>query len=111
MEYPTNEQVRKILEAEGYTAEQIDKALLITKQGIESIIETMEAMRDALARYADDFTTWMQELLAQIAEISYTTPAKSLPKPPRYAGPKNKGNPYTQRPLAVARSCCGKMRR
>lgn len=110
MESMTNEQLRQILAAEGYTQEQIDKMLRVTKQGVEIIIDAMEALRDAFAYWVDKFTPWMEDILAQIAEINYTTPAKRLPRPPRYAGPKNKGNPYTQQPPRVARSCCRKMR-
>lgn len=111
MEYPTNEQVRIILEAEGYTPEQIDAALQITKQGLASISEALEAVRDAFVHWVDEIIPWMEDLLAQIGEINFTTPPKMAPRPPRYAGPKNKGNPYTQQPPRVARSCCRKMRR
>lgn len=112
MEYPTNEQVRKILEAEGYTAEQIEAALHAAKQVFASMIESLETLRDCLARWEEEIAPAWAEIVAQITEIAYPVPPKRrAPRPPRYAGPKNKGNPYTQQPARVARSCCRKMRR
>lgn len=107
----TEQELRMILEAEGYTPEQIDKVLRDAEIVITSIIEALEQMWDYLARWMEEFAPVWAEIVAQIGEINYTTPHKMAPRPPRYAGPKNKGNPYTQQPPRVARSCCRKMRR
>lgn len=102
----TEQELRMILEAEGYTPEQIDKALRDAKQGINSIIDAMEMLRDCLARWAEEIAQGFAEIVEQIGEINDATTHKMAPRPPRYAGPKNKGNPYTQQPPRVARSCC-----
>ncbi len=54
----------------------------------------------------------LEELLAQIADMEIIYPPKTTPRrPPRYAGPQNKGRAWTRQPPRVARSSCKRNRR
>ncbi len=114
MEYMTEDQVRTLLTAEGYSPEEID-ALLDKAKAVNTYLaafqENMESLAAALRTWCDTFAQDIEKIVAQITEICYATPQKKLPRPPRYAGPRNKGAAYTQRLPRVARSCCRKMRR
>ena len=68
-----------------------------------------EALRQAFAPLADSIRQAIEELAAY--GTGPEIPRKKLPRPPRYAGPQNKGRSWTRQPPRVARSCCRKYRR
>ena len=55
----------------------------------------------------------LQEIVDQLADLAADPPPpkKKPPRPPRYAGPQNKGRTWNRQPPRLARSCCRKMRR
>lgn len=68
-----------------------------------------EALRQAFAPAADSIRQAIEELAA--AGTGPEIPRKKLPRPPRYAGPQNKGRSWTRQPPQMARSHCRKYRR
>lgn len=110
MEYMTEDELRTVLAAKGYSQEKIDE-MNATAQPLPGIPEYIEQLAAALRAWGDHMADAFSDFLEQITTIAYNTPAEKLPRPPRYAGPRNKGTQYTQRPPRVARSCCRKMRR
>lgn len=68
-----------------------------------------EALRQAFAPRAES----LRQALEALAAEAYTPepPRKKPPRPPRYAGPQNKGREWTRQPPRLARSDCRKYRR
>ncbi len=88
----------------------------------QKMAETMQEILDGMAMELDrlgeamrNMCTYFPKALRQALEeieagVVYT-PRKKLPRPPRYAGPQNKGRAWNRQPPRLARSCCRKMRR
>lgn len=98
----------------GYTQEQADAYCewyfgpYGWEWSIDQAVAAFEAVKQAIVQAADQ----MEEYLAELQELAYDDqPHKERRRPPRYAGPANKGRPWTRQPPRVARSCCRKSRR
>lgn len=75
---------------------------------LDQIESAFDAMRQIIAGAADQ----MEKMLAQITDMEIIYPPKTKPRrPPRYAGPQNKGRTWNRQPPRLARSDCRKMRR
>lgn len=121
----TEEELRQIMEAEGYNPEEIDeacatnygaikdldelaKAIQEIAENVRQACETMgKALREAFAPAAES----LRQALEALAAECQAKPRQKLPRPPRYEGPQNKGRTWTRQPLRQARSSCRKMRR
>lgn len=110
MEKLTDETLRE-LQALVYSVKEIDALFQAVDIAAKAIAETMKAMAAALSEWNEKFVPWFNEIVEQLKATYYPAPPQKLPRPPRYAGPRNKGTLYTQRPPRLARSCCRKMRR
>lgn len=91
---------------------------------LEQMDETIAQRHDAMAAIIADLVERLKEFVnASLADalqsladaiggLSYDVqPKKKHSRPPRYAGPKNKGRPWTMAPQRVARSNCRRYRR
>lgn len=105
------EQLRRLLLQEGYPQEMVDKycAWYYGPTGwewcLDQIAAAYEALRQMVAANMEDMLDELRDL--EIIYLPKTTP----PRPPRYAGPQNKGRAWNRQPPRLARSCCRKMRR
>lgn len=72
-----------------------------------------EQLGDALRQAFAPYTESLRQTLEALATEVYTPgpPRKKPPRPPRYAGPQNKGREWTRQPQRLARSHCRKNRR
>jgi len=68
-----------------------------------------EQLREAFDKIVAPYAACVRQAAEEIGAIY--TPRKKLPRPPRYAGPQNKGRSWTRQPPRLARSDCRKMRR
>ena len=84
--------------------EAIQKVAGTVQQDCERLAE---AMRQMLAPFAES----LRQAIEDIKAGTIYTPRKKLPRPPKYAGPANKGRQWTRQPPRQARSNCRKMRR
>lgn len=98
----------------GYTLEQADAYCdwYFGPTGYEWCIAQADAalsyMRQLIAQSAETFA----EMLDEMADLAYIQlPDKQWPRPPRHAGPQNKGRSWNRQPPRQARSNCRKMRR
>lgn len=106
------EELRQIMEAEGYDPEKIDEIHAWYFQTQQALGEALKEWTEMLERIALAFHH-VQEIFMQLQDLATTPPPqkKEPPRPPRYAGPKNKGRSWTRQPTRQARSSCRKMRR
>lgn len=75
---------------------------------IDQMEAVLETARQAIAAAATSFS----EMLDEMTDLVYIQlPDKQWPRPPRYAGPQNKGRSWNRQPPRLARSNCRKMRR
>lgn len=81
----------------------------VLADNIREAEETLgKALREAFAPVAES----LEQLLEALAAGDFPEkPRQKLPRPPRYAGPQNKGREWTRQPPRLARSDCRKMRR
>lgn len=85
-------------------AEELQK----TMDGMVQELERLgQAMRELIAPFAES----LRQAIEDIKAGTVYTPRKKLPRPPKYAGPANKGRQWTRQPPRLARSDCRKMRR
>lgn len=77
----------------------------------DAVRQDCERLGEALRQMTAPSTECLRQALEDLRAGIIYTPRKKLPRPPRYAGPQNKGRPWTRQPPRVARSCCRKMRR
>lgn len=85
-------------------AEAIQKISETVQQDCERLAE---AMREMIAPFAECLRQALEEIKAGTAY----TPRKPLPRPPKYAGPQNKGREWNRQLPRLARSSCRKIRR
>lgn len=85
-------------------AENLEEMLAAATLELERLAE---AMRQITAPLAES----LRQALEDIQAGAVYTPRKKLPRPPKYAGPANKGRTWTRQPPRLARSSCRKMRR
>lgn len=95
---------------------------MIDQETLAELAEAIQAVADAVRQDCERLAEAMRQLTAPFAEslrqalediktgIVYE-PRKKLPRPPKFAGPQNKGRAWNQQPPRLARSCCRKMRR
>lgn len=76
-----------------------------------AISYSWEQVFQAMQQLAEPFAECLRQALEDINAGTMHTPRKKLPRPPRYAGPTNKGREWTRQPPRLARSCCRKNRR
>lgn len=65
----------------------------------------------ALHELAEPFAAALEQALKEIQTGELFNPRQKLPRPPKYAGPANKGRTWSRQPPRQARSHCRKMRR
>lgn len=78
---------------------------MITKEDLRAALDEWLAL---LERIAGNFESLANELL-ELGTLP-PLPKKNPPRPPRYAGPKNKGRDWARQPSRLARSDCRKRR-
>jgi uncharacterized coiled-coil protein SlyX len=78
---------------------------------VAAIQRDVERLAEAMRKIINPFAECLRQALEDIKAGIIYTPRKKLPRPPRYAGPQNKGRSWTRQPQRLARSDCRKMRR
>lgn len=95
---------------------------MIDQETLAELVEAIQKVADAVQQDCERLAEAMRQMLAPFAESlrqaiedikagTVYTPRKKLPRPPKYAGPANKGRTWTRQPPRQARSDCRKMRR
>lgn len=109
----TKEELRQLLETEGYNPEEIDEmcarhfhAEMDMQAALDAWVELLKSIEQAFKPVAE---MW-ERLLHELATAP-PPPKKNPPRPPRNDGPQNKGRSWTRQPPRLARSCCRKIRR
>lgn len=108
------EELRRILLLEGNPQEMVDAYCewFYGPHGWAWCLDQIEAAYEALRRMVADNADSIKEMLDAIADMEIIYLPKTTPRrPPRYAGPKNKGRAWNRQPPRLARSDCRKMRR
>ena len=107
----TEAELRQAMEAQGYTQEEIEKiaAWHFPRIDLQEAVDEFVAMLQRIANYFESTREEWEQLL-DLATLP-PLPKKDPPRPPRYAGPQNKGRSWTRQPPRLARSSCRKMRR
>lgn len=107
----TEAELRQLMEAQGYTQEGIEDmaAMVFPYADLEAAVDEWVAMLQRLVNYFES----AREVWPQLLDLGTLPPfpKKDPPRPPRYAGPQNKGRSWTRQPPRLARSSCRKMRR
>ena len=88
-------------------AELVEAIQKISEDVQQDCERLAEAMRQMIAPFAES----LRQAIEDIKAGTVYTPRKKLPRPPKYAGPANKGRQWTRQPPRLARSNCRKMRR
>lgn len=106
----TKEDLRKIMEAEGYTQEEMEEVAAMHFPGVD-LRDALDEWLAYLERIAGNFERLANELLelGTLPPLPKKAPPRP-PRPPRYAGPQNKGRAWTRPPSRQARSDCRKRR-
>lgn len=78
---------------------------------VDAARESCEKLAAALHELTEPFAAALEQALKEIQTGEVFKPRQKLPRPPRYAGPQNKGRSWDRRPPRLARSNCRKMRR
>ena len=93
--------------------EQLDEISAQLHDAMAAIIADLGEMGERLKAFVNaSLADALQSITAAISGLAYDVQAKKKhPRPPRYAGPKNKGRPWTMAPQRVARSNCRRYRR
>lgn len=95
---------------------------MIDQEALEELAEALQKMVEVIRQDCDRLGQALREAFTPFAEClrqaiedikagTVYTPRKKLPRPPKYAGPANKGRQWTRQPPRLARSSCRKMRR
>lgn len=104
------EELRALLEIEGYSREQADEICAQVCAGV--LVGDIQAAIEACVALIIQFTDALAAVLPKLVAAAYThEPKKKHHRPPRYAGPRNKGRSWTPAPPRVARSNCRRYRR
>ena len=77
----------------------------------DAVRQDCERLAEALRQMIEPFAECLRQTMEQIETGAIFKPRKPLPRPPKYAGPANKGRSWTRQPPRVARSSCRKYRR
>lgn len=77
----------------------------------DAVRQSTEQMAEAMCEFWRPFAESLRQAIEDIKAGTVYTPRKKLPRPPKYAGPANKGRQWTRQPPRLARSNCRKMRR
>lgn len=107
----TEEELRRSLLLNGHPQEMVDAFCkwYYGPHGWAWCLEQVEAAYEALRRLV---AAGMEDMLDEMQDIEIIYPPKTAPRrPPRYAGPQNKGRAWNRQPPRLARSDCRKMRR
>lgn len=93
--------------------EQLDEIIALLRDAAASIQAAAAVFAEMLNVFINDkLRETLQEIVDAMAAWNMTcNPKKKHPRPPRYAGPKNKGRLWTMAPQRVARSNCRRYRR
>lgn len=107
------EDLHKIILLEGYTQEQADAYCewYFGPYGWKWSIDQMAAAFEAIKQAIGPTVAAIEEMLAEIKEQEYFYEKEELPRPPKCAGPQNKGRTWSNQPPRLARSHCRKYRR
>ena len=109
------EELRRVILLEGYTEEQADAFCewYYGPYGWEYTIDQMAAAFEEIKRAIAKTAELWEEYLTELRDLALDPlPRYEAPRrPPRYAGPQNKGRSWTRQPPRLARSCCRKIRR
>lgn len=89
----------------------IDDFTKAVQELVDAARESCEKLAAALHELAEPFAAALTQALEAIKSGAIFKPRQKLPRPPRYAGPQNKGRSWTRQPPRLARSDCRKMRR
>jgi hypothetical protein len=73
--------------------------------------ESCEKLAAALHELTEPFAAALEQVLKEIQTGEILEPRQKLPRPPKYAGPANKGRTWSRQPPRLARSHCRKNRR
>lgn len=96
-------------QAFGEMAEEMRQAAAEAARAYEQEREKfLRALNDA---YKADHPEIMDGLADYAVEPEEIPRKPKQPRPPKYAGPQNKGREWNRQPPRLARSCCRKMRR
>lgn len=104
------EELRRLMEMEGYDPETID-GFLAWYYGTSVDTDTLTAALDLLRAEIAKAVPSMAKLWEQLVRAVLTPPRPALPRPPRNTCPKNWGARTMRRPARVARSNCRKIHR
>jgi hypothetical protein len=93
--------------------EQLDEISAQLHDAMAGIIADWVEMWERVKAFINaSLADTLQELADAIRGLHYDVQLKkNHPRPPRYAGPKNKGRLWTMAPQRVARSNCRRYRR
>lgn len=107
------ERLRALMEEAGVCKEQIDRTITQLHDDMAGMIAAWVEMWERLKAFVNvSLADTLQSITDAISGLSYDVqPKKKHPRPPRYAGPKNKGRLWTMAPQKVARSNCRRYRR
>jgi hypothetical protein len=104
------ENLRAFMEIEGYSQEQIDE--ICERLHAMDFVYDIHEVFEAFTALINQFAAAMSDIMPELADMAYTpNPKKKHPRPPRCAGPRNKGRSWTPAPPRVARSNCRRYRR
>lgn len=105
------ETLEKIALAYQEAAECWQKIMDAWAEAMPGILREMEQLGEALRKAFAPAAESLRQVLEEIQAGTIYKPREKLPRPPRYAGPQNKGRAWNRQPPRLARSCCRKMRR
>lgn len=106
------EQLRRHLY--GYPPEVVDAFCewYFGHNGFSWALDQIASVFEALKALISPCAASLQEFLAALNDPAlFDQPRKERRRPPRYAGPQNKGRSWTRQPPRVARSNCRRTRR
>lgn len=106
------DKLREALIAAGESKEAAWEAAEKMRKAVGAMEEVLEAFESLRRSILDAFAPSLG-YLEELAELltAPLPPKEKPPRPPRSAGPQNKGRSWTRQPPRLARSCCRKMRR
>lgn len=111
----TEEQLREALHGESDAVQAAFWAWYYSPNGFPLFVDQMIAALDRIRQVVGMTVESLESLAAAIQDIVADTlptqPRKGYGRPPRYAGPANKGRSWTRQPPRVARSNCPRPRK
>lgn len=93
--------------------EQLEQLRQATQELADIIRPELERLGEALRKLVAQSVESLRQFLDALTAGTYTPdpPKKKPPRPPRCAGPQNKGREWNRQPQRLARSHCRKYRR